>query len=189
MANQSQTFSLRLLCFLSVRVERMVRAWHEYQSQLNTITCCFQAVPHSFIMSCWPCWSHMAAGVREFNHRAAITLSLHYGCPNIQQNLYSLTCPDYSTGAVGMEVAGGGHQQIAALPCSLGDTTCPWACASLHHIVINMLTLQFISTHMYSYYLHTRCKSADNRQSSHITRVRNVLKAYFSEVSSAEAEK
>lgn len=125
-------FRLRFLCTLCMRsggTDGMSR--HQYQSQLNTIACHSQAALHSLVMSGWHCWSHMAAGVWEFNHRAAIKFSLYYGCPPLWLNAHL---------PPGLGEAGGGRraptwstgQQTAAPPSSLGDTSCPWVCAIGH---------------------------------------------------------
>lgn len=110
--------SLCTLCTQSGGTDGMSR--HQYQSQLNTIACHAQAALHSLIMSGWHCWSHMAAGVWEFNHRAAIKLSLHYSWPPLWLYPHSLACPDHLPPGLGE--AGGGRrastwfaaQQIAA---------------------------------------------------------------------------
>lgn len=118
--------SLYILCMRSGGTDGKSR--HQYHLQFNTIACCSQAALHSLIMSGWHCWSHVAAGVWEFNHGAAIKFSLPYGL-----NPYSLVCPDHLLPY--LREAGGGRrtsmltgQQIAAPPRSLGDTSCPWIC-------------------------------------------------------------
>lgn len=93
--------SLYILCMRSGGTDGKSR--HQYQLQLNTIACCSQAALHSLIMSGWHCWSHMAAGVWEFNHRAAIKFSLPYGL-----NPYSLAYPDHLL--PDLREAGGGRR-------------------------------------------------------------------------------
>lgn len=62
------------------------------KSQLNTIVCRFQAVHHSLIMTCWHCWSYMAAGVWEFRRRAAVLFRHHSGRPPSQPCLSQSPC-------------------------------------------------------------------------------------------------
>ncbi len=124
---QNFKFGLKFLyrlCMRSGGTDGMSR--HQYQSQLNTIACCFQAVLRSLIMRGWHCWSHMVTEVWEFNHRTAIKFNLHYSWPPLCRNPHSLACLHHIPEGLGE--AGSGKrastwftgQQIVALPAPRG---------------------------------------------------------------------